>query len=213
MAISTAVHSPDWDSPADPAAPVIVLLHGYGSNERDLPGLAPWLPKAVRWVSPRAPLAMQPGAAMWFPLGLPGEPDPAEVDVATDTLWEWLDAQLPTSAPIVPVGFSQGGAMAVELLRSRPERILAPVLLAGLVAPTQHSADAQLTQSRPHVFWGRGDMDEVIPPVAVTRTQTFLDQHAHATVKVYPGLGHSVDERLMTDARDFLTERLGSTTQ
>src|SRR5690554_2010263 len=193
MSITTAVHSPNWNDPADTSAPVIVLLHGYGSNERDLPGLAPWLPEGVRWVSPRAPLPMHADAAMWFPLGLPGDPDPGEVEVATATLWEWLDAQLPADTPIVPVGFSQGGAMAMELLRSEPGRIVAPVLLAGLIAPTSHRNDALLSQSRPPVFWGRGDMDGVIPPHAVERAAEFLAAHADATVNVYSGLGHSVD--------------------
>lgn len=208
MSITTVVHSPNWDEATDPAEPVLVLLHGYGSNERDLPGLAPWLPKGMRWISPRAPLPMHADAAMWFPLGLPGDPEPTDVEVATDTLWQWLDAQLPAETPIVPVGFSQGGAMAVELLRSRPERIVAPVLLAGLVAPTTHKHDAHLSESLPPVFWGRGDMDGVIPPHAVERTDAFLAAHTTATTHVYPGLGHSVDERVMTDARDFLTGTL-----
>lgn len=204
MSILTSVHSPHWDDPTDDSSPVIVLLHGYGSNERDLPGLASWLPEDVRWISPRAPLPMHSDAAMWFPLGLPDDPDPGDVNEATDTLWTWLDAQLPAQTPVIPVGFSQGGAMAVELLRTRPERVIAPVLLAGLVAPTSHKADAHLAQSRPRVFWGRGDMDGVIPPRAVDRTAKFLASHTDATSRVYPGLGHSVDERVMTDARDFL---------
>lgn len=210
MSVTTAVHSPNWDDPTDAAAPVMVLLHGYGSNERDLPGLAPWLPENLRWISPRAPLPMNTDAAMWFPLGLPGDPDPDDVNVATARLWEWLDAQLPAETPIVPVGFSQGGAMAMELLRSRPERIVAPVLLAGLVAPTQHAADAHLSESRPPVFWGRGDMDGVIPPHAVEGAAGFLAAHTTVTAHVYPGLGHSVDQRVMTDAREFLTQQLAA---
>ena len=208
MSITTAVHSPNWDDPTDVTAPVMVLLHGYGSNERDLPGLASWLPEGVRWISPRAPLPMHSDAAMWFPLGLPDDPEPAEVNVATDTLWEWIEAQTPAETPIIPVGFSQGGAMAVELLRSRPERIVAPVLLAGLVAPTTHRHDARLAESRPPVFWGRGDADGVIPPRAVVRTNEFLAAHTSLTANVYPGLGHSVNERLMTDAKAFLTKAL-----
>src|SRR5690606_19156413 len=144
MRITTAAYSPDWDDTADASAPVIVLLHGYGSNERDLPGLASWLPQSLRWVSPRAPLLMHADAAIWFPLRLPGNPEPGDVEAAAQTLWDWLDTQVPADAPIVPVGFSQGGAMAIELLRTRPERVVGPVLLAGLVAPTSHAADARL---------------------------------------------------------------------
>lgn len=209
MSIQTAVHSPNWNDPSVAASPTLVLLHGYGSNEQDLPGLAPWLPQGTRWVSPRAPLPMQPGAAMWFPLGLPGDPSPDEVNAATAALWDWLDDEVPADSHIVPVGFSQGGAMALELLRTRPERILAPVLLAGLAAPTEHAADAHLRTSRPSVFWGRGDMDSVIPPQLIERTDKFLTAHTAATTHVYPGLGHSVDQRVMSDVQAFLNQTLG----
>ncbi len=205
MSVEYAVYSPDWVSQAAPGAPVMLLLHGYGSNERDLPGLAPYLPQGVPWASTRAPIPMFGGGATWFPF-TPGEsPDNEHILTAINQLWEWIDAHVDPTSPLIPVGFSQGGLMAVELLRTRPERIAATVVLAGLISTTEHKADALLTESRPRVFWGRGIEDTVIWPAAIARTEQYLTEHTDVTARVYPGLAHSVDERVLADVREFLT--------
>lgn len=198
----TAVLSPAWPDPAPRAA--VLLLHGFGSNERDLPGLARWLPPALPWASLRAPLQMGYGQHAWFPLSVEGDMDAAAIAHATDEIWAWVDAHLGENATVVPVGFSQGGCMALELLRTRPERVIAPVMLAGFAAPAAREDDARLAQERPPVFWGRGDADPVIWPDVVVRTREFLAGHAEATTRVYPGLGHSVCEEEMEDVRAFL---------
>ncbi|WP_062377854.1 alpha/beta hydrolase [Demequina pelophila] len=199
----TAVLSPSWtSSPA--ATPRVVLLHGFGSNERDLPSLAAWLPAHLPWASVRAPLEMGYGAAAWFPLDPSGAMDEHAITTATDALWDWIDAHVPDEAPVIPVGFSQGGLMALQLLRTRPARVLAPVVLAGFVGRDPQPADAELATSRPAVFWGRGDADPVIWPDAIARTQEFVDGHTTVTARLYPGLAHSVAQEEMDDVKAFL---------
>lgn len=204
-----AVLSPTWPGAASvassaAASPVVLLLHGLGSNEHDLPSLAGWLPRGMPWASLRAPLEMDFGGATWFPLDLPNEPEQAEIDAATDAVWAWVEANVPAGAPVVPLGFSQGGLMALQLLRTRPERIAATVVLSGLIAAGGHATDDALGQSRPRVFWGRGDADSVIWPAAIERLAAWLPEHADATIRVYPGLAHSVNEDEMNDVRAFL---------
>ena len=41
--------------------PLLLLLHGIGSNEHDLFGLAPFLDKRFLIISVRAPIALGPG--------------------------------------------------------------------------------------------------------------------------------------------------------
>src|SRR4029077_4168819 len=55
--------------PADPAEDahwLLVLLHGVGSNEADLFGLAPAVPGRFHVLSPRAPYLLGPDAFGWF---------------------------------------------------------------------------------------------------------------------------------------------------
>jgi phospholipase/carboxylesterase len=197
------------DADADSTAPVVLLLHGFGSNEHDLPSLSSWIPRDVAWASLRAPIEMEGGAAAWFWHPVPGEePEQASIDIATAAIWEWVDAHVPTGAPIVPLGFSQGGMMALELLRSRPERIAAAVVLGGFVGPGERDADAGLAESRPPVFWGRGEADDVVEASLVKKTASWIDAHADATVRVYPALGHSIAEEEMDDVHLFLVANL-----
>ncbi|SEI84079.1 alpha/beta hydrolase [Demequina mangrovi] len=194
--------------PTSESPTVAVLLHGFGSHEHDLAGLAGWLPTGLPWASLRAPLEMGYGGAAWFPLSPDGGMDQAAIAAATDAVWAWVDAHLGADARIVPVGFSQGGLMALQLLRTRPARVLAPVVLAGFVPHEGQAADEVLAASRPAVFWGRGDADPVIWPDAIARTRGFLDSHATVEAHVYPGLGHSITEEEMEDVRTFLGAQL-----
>ncbi|WP_062517231.1 alpha/beta hydrolase [Demequina gelatinilytica] len=195
--------APTADSPT-----VALLLHGFGSHEHDLPGIARWLPAGLPWASLRAPLEMGYGAAAWFPLSPDGGMDQPSITAATQAVWDWVDAHLGSHARIVPVGFSQGGLMALQLLRTRPDRVVAPVVLAGFVPVDPQDADAALAASRPPVFWGRGDADPVIWADALARTRGFLATHASAVTRVYPGLGHSITEEEMEDVRAFLEAQL-----
>ncbi len=203
--------SADWpEGVIGPDCPVVVLLHGYGSNEHDLASLVPAIGLALPWASLRAPLELAPGASAWFALSLPGDPDPAPVVEATDAIWAWIDASAGPDARVVPIGFSQGGLMASQLLRTRPRRVLAPVVLAGFVLGTEQPADADLLAERPAAFWGRGDADRVITPDAIARTAAFLPQHTTLAERIYRGLAHGVSAEEIDDVRAFLAAEVGT---
>ena len=138
-----------------PDAPVaLVLFHGYGANEQDLAPLGPMLAPALPWAALRAPLGVAPGGYAWFPPIALGDRDPAR---ATDAAWQWIDAHLAPDATVAAVGFSQGGLMATQLLRTRPERVAATVVLSGFVQAAPQPGDQRLAARRPAVFWGRGE--------------------------------------------------------
>lgn len=203
--------SPTWpDAASGGNSPVVLLLHGFGSNEDDLPGLAPWLPDGVAWASLRAPIDLDWGGATWFPLELPAEPDQAPIDTVTEALWEWVGSHVPPEAPLVPLGFSQGGLMALQLLRTRPERIAATVVLSGFITIAKQPADSALLTSRPPVFWGRGTADAMIWPQAVDLLSAWLADHTTPTARTYPGLGHNVSDEEMDDVRAFFLKHVPS---
>ena len=169
-----------------------LFLHGYGSNQHDLTGLAPAVALNIPWASLRAPIELGGGAA-WFAVTTPGNPEPDVVAEATASIWAWVDAQLEPDTLVVPIGFSQGGLMASQLLRTRPERVLAPVILAGFVLGAVLPADETLAEARPPAFWGRGSEDRVIASPAVARTESWLPRHTTLSGRVYPGLAHGID--------------------
>lgn len=203
------VRSTGWITKQTPDA-VVLFLHGFGSNEQDLSSLAPALGLDLPWASLRAPLELGNGGAAWFEITTPGAPDAAPVQEATAAIWAWIEENVDSSTRIVPIGFSQGGLMASQLLRTRPERVVAPVILGGFVLGAIQRGDQTLREDLPPVFWGRGAEDRVIAPVAIDRTTEFLPAHSRLTEKVYPGLAHGINAAELDDVRDFITARLGA---
>jgi phospholipase/carboxylesterase len=203
------VRSAGWSAELPGDSAVLLLLHGYGSNEHDLTGLVPALGLDLPWASLRAPLDLGTGGAAWFTITTPGNPDAQPVAAATDAIWAWVDAHLASTTRVIPIGFSQGGLMASQLLRTRPERVLAPVILGGFVLGAAQTGDTDLATARPPVFWGRGAEDRVIGEPAITRTTAFLPQHTSLVERVYPGLAHGIDAAELADVRDFLTVHTG----
>lgn len=197
-----------WSAPERERAgrPLLVLLHGYGSHEGDLFSMSPALPLGPVVASVRAPLAESGGFAWWSLQGQrPGEPDTAAVDAAAEAVLEWLDGLEYTSVSLL--GFSQGGAMALQLLRHAPRRFASAVCLSGFVATATHPGDGELALAKPPVFWGRGTADPVIPDAAIARTALWLPEHADATVRIYEDLGHSISTDELGDFTRFLAER------
>jgi phospholipase/carboxylesterase len=186
--------------------PLLLILHGYGSHEGDLFALAPHLPLQPSIAALRAPLPVGQGWS-WFPLGVPGEPVGDALDAAALGILAWLDAlpEQPTSIGLL--GFSQGGAMTMQLMRHAPERFAFAVQLSGFIASGEHPGDARLATLRPPVFWGRGTLDPVIPEAAVARTQAWLPAHSTLTERIYEGLGHSIAQAELAEIVAFLREQ------
>lgn len=204
-----------WSAPADERAgrPVLVLLHGYGSDERDLFALVPFLPEAFVVAAVRAPLLPPfptPGWS-WYPIEGLDAPGADAVTTAARSLIAWIDAAVaPADTTIGLLGFSQGAAVALQALRLQPERFAFVVNLAGYVDGGDLPTDELLAEVRPPVFWGRGARDEVIPAARVEHTIQWLPDHVELSGRVYAGLTHSVSQEELDDVRAFLEKQLAA---
>jgi phospholipase/carboxylesterase len=190
--------------------PLLVLLHGYGADERDLFGLVPYLPGEFVVAAVRAPLAPPfpaPGYS-WYPIEGLESRDPAHVTTAAQQLIEWTDAAAAVGTPVGLLGFSQGAAVSLQAMRLEPARFAFAVALSGYATPGPMPGDAELAERRPPVFWGRGTNDDVIPPFLVDHTTQWLPDHVDLSGRVYAGLTHSVSEAELEDVRVFLEHRL-----
>jgi phospholipase/carboxylesterase len=195
-----------WTPAQRDGLPLLVLLHGYGSDENDLFSLAPLLPDGIAIASVAAPLAPpwpSPGRS-WYPIeGLEGR-SPAATTAAARALLEWLDAHACDAPAVALLGFSQGAAVSLQAMRLDAARFGAIVALSGYATPGDLPDDDGLRTSRPRVFWGRGTNDDVIPQALIDHTAQWLPDHADLTGRVYTGLTHSVSEDELQDVRVFL---------
>jgi len=198
-----------WSGEPD-GRPLLVLLHGYGADEHDLFALVPHLPAEFAIAAVRAPLAPPfptPGRS-WYPIeGLEAR-DATPTTLAAEAVLAWI-ADVAGDAPVGLLGFSQGGAVALQMLRLDPARISFVVNLSGYASPGELPRDAELAELRPPVFWGRGALDEVIPEALVLHTTDWLPAHSDLVGRIYPALRHAVSELELEDVRVFLDKRLG----
>lgn len=203
-----------WSAPERERAgrPLLVLLHGYGSHEGDIFAMSRSLPLEPVIASVRAPHAGGAGFT-WFPAADESATDASSanerfdaVDETTLALIDWLDST--TSTGVGLLGFSQGGAMALELMRNQSTRFSYVVQLSGFVFPSQHPGDARLAELRPPVFWGRGTNDTVIPSSLIEHTQEWLAVHSTLTEGIYEELGHSVSDAELSELSAFIRSQL-----
>jgi len=193
-----------WVRRPAPSAPLVVLMHGMGSNEDDLAALAPLVPAEYGVVSLRAPLGFGGGYAWFRPSDTPATPDAAEVMQAADAVFAWLDQNVPADHPVVPMGFSQGGAMVSQLLRMRPARFVGGVMMSGFLGSPAVDTDDEFTRAQLPIFIGRGDVDPIVPLERFTETAEWLHERSLLTEVVYNGMAHAVCQPEMTNIAHFL---------
>lgn len=190
-----------------PDAPLVVLLHGRGSNEQDIISLAPHLPTGVTYAAVRAPIA-EGGGYAWFANRGIGRPVAESLAETMSWFRTWLDDVAPAGRPVIVIGFSGGGAFAGGLALSDPARFSgAGVLFATLPfdagIPVEPSQLAHLP-----VFVAQGDQDHVIPAELLGRTWQYLTEESGAPVvaRRSPG-GHGITAQVLGDLAGWIYER------
>jgi len=195
---------------ADPATPLVVLLHGRGSDERQILTLAGHLPEGPAYAAVRAPIA-EGGGYAWF--ANRGIGRPVAESLAETTAWftTWLDEVAPMGRPVVLVGFSGGAAFAGGLLLQDPTRYAGVAVLYGTLP---FDAGLPVTPGGlegAHTFVAQGDQDHVIPRELLDRTWEHLTAGSGATTRSRrdPG-GHGITVETLAELGDWITERLGA---
>jgi phospholipase/carboxylesterase len=190
----------------DPTAPLVVLLHGRGSNETQIVGLAAHLPSGPAYAAVRAPIA-EGGGYAWFANRGIGRPVAESLRDTMDWFRTWLDQVAPAGRPVILVGFSGGAAFAGGLVLDDPSRYAGAAILYGtLPFDAGLAADPGLLAHLP-VFVAQGEADHVIPRELLDRTWDYLLSESGAPTVAHrsPG-GH----QLTVDAAHQLGDWIAS---
>lgn len=192
----------------DPAAPLVVLLHGRGSSEQDIIGLAAHLADGPAYAAVRAPIA-EGGGYAWFANRGIGRPIAESLAGTMSWFRSWLDDIAPAGRPVILVGFSGGAAFAGGLLLRDPQRFTGAAILygtlpfdAGVPVPAAGLAGVP-------VFVAQGEQDSVIPRELLDRTWNYLlsDSGAPAYARRDPG-GHTLTAETAGALGGWIAERL-----
>lgn len=152
-----------------PKGPVVMLLHGVGSNEANMAPLAAGMDERLRVISVRAPLVMGPSAFGWFPVQFTSMGpmlDPVGAEQARQQVVEFVRAYREQSGidKVYLVGFSQGAILAVVTALSEPELIAGAAGLSGRLPTEFDEVIATPERIQATRFWiGHGVADEKLP--------------------------------------------------
>ncbi|MBX0327200.1 dienelactone hydrolase family protein [Oscillochloris sp. ZM17-4] len=196
--------------------PLLIMLHGYGSNERDLFDLGEYLDPRLHIVSARGVLNLGFGFAWYHLGGAPGNlvPDPETRARARDLLAKFV-ADLPGRLGTDPwhtylLGFSQGAVMSLALAAHEPARLAGVIPLSGYLDPDSLDAPLPAAIADLPILQIHGTEDEVIPIAAARRTRDALAPLARRhTYQEYP-VGHTISMDGLMLVRDWLAERLAT---
>lgn len=203
-----------YDQISESRFPTIIALHGRGSNERDLIGLAPYLPKEFLWISPRGPLTLGPDAYEWFRLIQIGKPDPVQLANALDTLDRFI-TEVIEHYPVDPnqlylLGFSQGTVISLSYTVSMPERV------TGVVAQSAYlplEAGLQIDEvgiKEKPIIITHGIHDNVLPVDWARRSYEKLQILGSSVTYHEFNMGHEVTAQSLDVIAGWLEKRLSS---
>lgn len=194
-------------------SPLLLLLHGYGSNEADLFSFASELPDEYYVVSARAPYDLQYGSYAWYAINFDaGENKFSDIEQAIqsrDLIATFIDELLAAypidSEQVTLIGFSQGSILSYAVALSFPEKIKQVVAMSGYINPemaVEHFAENDFSNLR--IFASHGTVDQVIPVDWARKVKPFLDHLKIENVyKEYP-VGHGVSPQNFFDFKSWL---------
>ena len=129
--------------PAPGKPPLLVLLHGFGADEKDLLPMVVRLDPRLAIASLRAPIRLREGSYSW----LSGNTE-ADVDNARRAVLESVD-QIVTetnadAGRVYVAGFSQGAMLALAIALTEPQKIAGAAVLSGRLAAAVRDRHASL---------------------------------------------------------------------
>jgi phospholipase/carboxylesterase len=193
--------------------PLLLLLHGYGSNEEDLFSFASELPDEYYVVSVRAPYDLQPYGHAWYAIHFDADENKFSDDIqameSRDSIIQFIDeliAKYPIDATNVNlIGFSQGAILSYATALSYPEKISRVVALSGYLNEKIIKEDFKSKDLRNLKFFiSHGTVDQVIPVDWARKAEPFLQNLGLEVIyKEYP-IGHGVAPQNFYDFKNWL---------
>ncbi len=195
--------------------PLLILLHGYGSNEKDLFSFAEELPKELLIVSAQAPYEMGYGGYAWYAINFDDVngkfSDLKQARTSIDTIAGFID-EIKNKYNTHPektflLGFSQGAILSYSLSFMYPNKVNHVIALSGYIntemIPTKIS-----DKIKTDYFCSHGTVDQVLPIEWARKSKPFLDKLGLENVYSEYPVGHGVAPQNFYSFKFWIEERL-----
>jgi len=195
--------------------PLLLLLHGYGSNKADLFSFATELPDEYYVISLQAPFDLQYGSYAWYAINFDADASKfSDLDQARSsrnlvlTTLDELQRKYPIDAQAVAlIGFSQGAILSYAIALSYPDRIQRVAALSGYLN-TEIAAEGfeKNKLANLQIYASHGTVDQVIPVEWARKSPEILTNlGVRVQFKEYP-IGHGVSPQNFYDLTNWLQQ-------
>ena len=149
--------------------PLLLLLHGYGSNENDLFAFADYLHPSLLVVSLRAPHALPMMGYAWYSIYFDAEQgkwsDDQEAIGSRERVLQFMDELMEIHSydrsQVHLLGFSQGAILSYALGLTYPKRFASVIALSGYL--NENITELPQPEDAPALYAYHGSLDEVVP--------------------------------------------------
>lgn len=196
--------------------PVLILLHGYGSNEEDLFSFASELPDELLIISARAPFDMNFGGYAWYAITLDANDEKfSDLDEARSSLTkiasfiDYVKVRYNTAPQhTFLLGFSQGAILSYALSMNYPNKVNHVIALSGYLnedLTPNNLGDLNITTQ---YYISHGSVDQVLPVEWARKAPEYLsNQNLQHIYSEYP-VGHGVAPQNFYSFKKWIEERL-----
>ena len=200
------------------SSPLLILLHGLGSDEHDLFSFAPHLDARYRILSVRAPRIYPYRGFAWFDLDFSGSiplPNYTQIGEAREVLLSFIRevSQLYNASRIYLAGFSQGAIMSYLTALTHPSLVAGVLTMSGYIVkspmlPTVASEELKALS----IFATHGINDRVLPVFLGRSTRDYLESlQLNFTYQEYL-MGHEVNQVCFEDCKAWLARQVADLT-
>ncbi|NVK52612.1 MAG: phospholipase [Flavobacteriaceae bacterium] len=195
--------------------PLLILLHGYGSNEEDLFSFASELPNELLIVSARAPYNMMFGGYAWYAITLDANDekysDLDEARVSLTKIAAFIDELKEKHNPSKTflLGFSQGAILSYALSFNYPNKVNHVVALSGYINDELLPNNVSELGITTDYYISHGSVDQVLPVEWARKAPEFLTANNLQNVYSEYPVGHGVAPQNFHSFKSWIEERLG----
>ncbi len=195
--------------------PLLILLHGYGSNKEDLFSFADELQDELLIVSAEAPHEMGFGGFAWYAInfdainGKFSDLDQAKksIDIIANFIDEIKEKYKTNPDKTFILGFSQGAILSYSLSFFYPNKVNYVIALSGYIneefLPKNISSEIKTAY-----YCSHGTVDQVLPIEWSRKSSLFLKNLGFENVYLEYPVGHGVAPQNFYSFKSWIEERL-----
>ncbi|APD07304.1 hypothetical protein UJ101_01794 [Flavobacteriaceae bacterium UJ101] len=194
-------------------APLLVLIHGYGSNEADLFSFAEELPSKYHIVSLQGLRNVPFGGFSWYDIDFINMEKHSNFEQALESrnqikffIEQFIEEQNLSKEGVTLCGFSQGCILSYSLALYNPSLIQNVVALSGYPEPHILPKENNEEVSSLKFFISHGNEDAVIPVEWARNIEPIMQQlKINYVYKEYPA-GHGINPQNYQDMMKWIYE-------